>query len=50
MAEGGLREGRASIHQTFEDNLERMDPWPFTHNHVIELGSKPNKSFEKTTV
>ena len=37
MAEGGVRAGRAAIEQTFRDNLERMDPWPFTHNHVIDL-------------
>lgn len=37
MAEGGVREGREAIAETFRDNLERMDPWPFTHNHVIDL-------------
>ncbi|MGE0776168.1 MAG: nuclear transport factor 2 family protein [Sphingomonadaceae bacterium] len=37
MAEGGVRSGREAIIQTFTDNNERMDPWPFTHNHVIEM-------------
>ncbi len=37
MAEGGAREGRDAIAETFRNNLERMDPWPFTHNHVIEF-------------
>ena len=37
MAEGGVRTGRDAIEQTFRDNLEKMDPWPFTHNHVIDF-------------
>jgi ketosteroid isomerase-like protein len=37
MAEGGIRSGREAIRQTFQDNLDTMDPWPFTHNHVVEL-------------
>lgn len=35
--EGGVRRGREAIAQTFRDNLERLDPWPFTHNHVIDF-------------
>ena len=37
MAEGGVRAGREAIEQTFRDNLDRMDPWPFTHNHVVDF-------------
>ncbi|KRB81472.1 hypothetical protein ASE00_15985 [Sphingomonas sp. Root710] len=37
MAEGGVRSGRAAIAETFARNNEAMDPWPFTHNHVIDL-------------
>lgn len=37
MAEGGIRSGPAAIRQTFEDHLERIDPWPFTHNHVVDF-------------
>lgn len=37
MAEGGVRSGQHAIEETFRDNLESMDPWPFTHNHVIEM-------------
>jgi ketosteroid isomerase-like protein len=37
MAEGGVRSGRDAIAQTFADNNERLDPWPFTHNHVITM-------------
>lgn len=37
MADGGVRTGRAAIEATFRDNLERMDPWPFTHNHVVDF-------------
>ena len=40
MAEGGVRSGREAIEQTFKDHLIRMDPWPFTHNHVIDLQSE----------
>jgi hypothetical protein len=37
MAEGGVRSGRAAIAATFAEFNERLDPWLFTHNHVIEL-------------
>ena len=37
MAAGGVRDGLAAIRETFANNLRTMDPWPFTHNHVIEL-------------
>ena len=37
MAEGGVREGREAIAETFRDNLETMDPWPFTHNHIVDF-------------
>jgi hypothetical protein len=37
MAEGGVRAGPGAIEETFRLNLERLDPWPFTHNHVIDL-------------
>ncbi|ATE65847.1 nuclear transport factor 2 family protein [Rhizorhabdus dicambivorans] len=37
MAEGGVRSGRDAIAETFARNNEAMDPWPFTHNHVIDL-------------
>lgn len=40
MRPGGVRSGRAMIEETFRDNLESMDPWPFTHNHVIEIDSE----------
>ena len=34
---GNMAEGAAVIEETFRLNLERMDPWPFTHNHVIDF-------------
>jgi ketosteroid isomerase-like protein len=37
MAEGGVRSGRDAIMETFQRNCDAMDPWPFTHNHVIEM-------------
>ena len=37
MAVGGVRSGKAAIEETFRDNLEEMDPCPFTHNHVVDL-------------
>lgn len=37
MAEGGVRNGREAIAETFRDNLVSMDPWPFTHNHVVDF-------------
>lgn len=37
MAEGGVRDGPDAIEETFRRHLERLDPWPFTHNHLIEV-------------
>jgi hypothetical protein len=37
MAEGGVRSGKAAIEETFRRGLVELDPWPFTHNHVIDL-------------
>jgi ketosteroid isomerase-like protein len=39
MAEGGVRKGREAIAATFAEWNEQLDPWPFTHNHVIEVDS-----------
>jgi hypothetical protein len=36
-ASGGLLRGKAAVAEMYRSNLQEMDPWPFTHNHVVEL-------------
>lgn len=49
MAEGGIRVGREAIIATFDEFNEKLDPWPFTHNHVIELlGEEEARGFVYT--
>jgi len=33
----GVHKGAAAIAETFVHAFKNMDPWPFTHNHVVEL-------------
>lgn len=40
MAEGGVRAGPEAIAETFARHNEALDPWPFTHNHVIDLSGE----------
>lgn len=37
MAKTGVLSGREEIRRIFDESLESMDPWPFTHNHVVEM-------------
>lgn len=42
----GVHKGHPAIRETFVLAFDRMDPWPFTHNHVIELaGGERAKGF-----
>jgi hypothetical protein len=33
----GAHTGKATIEKVFSTGLDKIDPWPFVHNHVIDL-------------
>ncbi len=35
--EGGVIVGKEALRAIIERSLKLMDPWPFTHNHVIDF-------------
>lgn len=34
---GGVWRGKAALTEVFKAGFERSDPWPFVHNHVVNL-------------
>mgnify|MGYP003577250876 CR=1 FL=1 len=36
-ANGGVFQGREALSQVFTAGYTRSDPWPFVHNHVVNL-------------
>jgi len=37
LVPGGVHAGRAAIAELYRDVLDRLDPRPFGHNHVVEI-------------